>query len=102
MKIFVFIISIFVLGLAAIPCTDIFIDKTNTETISTIDRAHSSTQDYCSPFCACQCCQVQVTEFNNVIIEKPIKNKISTAYFTYDNQAGEEVYQTLFKPPRVV
>lgn len=101
MRIFVFIISIFVLGLAAIPCTDIFIDKTKTETISKIDRAHSSTQDYCSPFCACQCCQVQVTEFESVVIEKPLKKEISTAYFSYNNQDGKDIYQSLFKPPRV-
>jgi len=102
LKIFVFIISIFVLGLTAIPCTDIFIDKTKTETISKIDHAHSLTVDDCSPFCACQCCQVQVTKFNYTTTTKPINKEIPTTYFTYyESLLSKDIYHSLFKPPRV-
>jgi hypothetical protein len=61
MKVFAFILSFYVLYLNAVPCIDIIRDNSmhKSEIMQTSDNHnHQSDADSCSPFCTCQCCQL--------------------------------------------
>ncbi len=61
MKIFAYILSIFILVLTAIPCADKPQDNTLQKVeLSNTTSNHPSDFDHCTPFCTCQCCQTNI------------------------------------------
>ncbi|MBV8251154.1 MAG: hypothetical protein JO154_01005 [Chitinophaga sp.] len=64
MKLFIYILSIYILALSCIPCNDADaavnnLIKSEQLTSSAADH-HSAQPDFCSPLCICSCCNVQV------------------------------------------
>lgn len=83
------------------PCVDVYAQPTAEEMVSEIHTAHSQINDDCSPFCACQCCQVQVAEFDYSIVQHMVKTEFVTGQFIYESPEGIDIPFPLFQPPRV-
>ena len=72
--------------------------------ISTISESephsHEGTVDDCSPFCSCQCCQVNLNVHNldTFDLSLPI---ISTKVFTFSYNVTQEFTYSIFQPPQV-
>ena len=58
MKVFVYILSIYILFLTAVPCVDKpdNCDVHKTEISGKTTNGHNEDIDHCSPFCTCNCC----------------------------------------------
>jgi hypothetical protein len=102
-----FILTLFVLSLAVMPCTDTMIpthDHSETEVASHVDNNshdHGEEEDDCPPFCACQCCGIHVLGPNNSLAEL-IESKANDTYiihysfnYSYDFLGG------IWHPPSV-
>ncbi len=65
MKIFAFILSIYITSLSFVPCSDASSHcstNTNIEQVSNEQASnHSDHKDNCSPFCVCDCCGTLIT-----------------------------------------
>ncbi len=59
MKFTAVILSIYIMALTTMPCTDNHTSDeiSSTFELSELDHIHSSDIDLCSPFCFCNCCQ---------------------------------------------
>lgn len=65
MKFFVYILSLYILVLIAIPCIDKPVDNTVQKIeLSHNDNNHQSNSDHCSPFCSCDCCVTPVIQLD--------------------------------------
>ncbi|MGJ1265162.1 DUF6660 family protein [Sphingobacterium spiritivorum] len=80
MKIFVFIFSVYMLGMSILPCTDALYECTaNNNQLVEIGLSHEDNhktehKDFCSPFCSCQCCgtiTVAISDFNITEVVSP-------------------------------
>ena len=99
MRILAFILSIFVLAMAIMPCDDEFdnamspdVSKTQVENHS--DNHSHQNEDGCTPFCICQCCGTPIIlpalfNFNekNEVALSSISFHYSSLYF-YDYSNG--------------
>jgi hypothetical protein len=59
-KLFAYILSVYVMALMVLPCIDMPMDNTlhKAEILhSNNSFDHPGDADHCSPFCTCQCCQ---------------------------------------------
>jgi hypothetical protein len=56
MKIFVTILSLFILVLTAIPCIDAPTHSLQKSELNNSNAEHHESEDDCSPFCTCVCC----------------------------------------------
>ena len=56
--------------------------------------------DTCSPFCLCQCCHIQVTNFttNNYTVVSP---EIPSGIFSQPRGAVTNFHISIFQPPQV-
>lgn len=100
MKIFILFVALFVIVLSVVPCNDYVAKAVGTEMISELTAdPHSEIQ--CSPLCACQCCQAQITKFEEIPLLKKPKPDMRLAYFSYKNHIGQEIPDNLFQPPKV-
>jgi len=101
MKIIAVILSVYVMVLTAMPCTDVHAADTNSVVLELLeqDQYHSYDVDLCSPFCFCVCCQTH---------PQPV------AYFTFQIdftgfnltvpsivQNERECIISFFRPPKV-
>ncbi len=102
-KILAFILSIYILALNFTPCEDSksldAIDNIELSQNSDIDHEHNGF-DLCSPFCNCQCCQINIdiVDFYSftLISEDNFKGNPS-----YKNSVTQEVLHSLYQPPQV-
>ena len=98
MRIVAFILSIFVLAMAIMPCEDEFDKTVSSEvSISQIDNHsdHHSHQneDGCTPFCICQCCGTPITvpmlfrfnDRNDLVLTEFSFHYSSLYFFDYSN-----------------
>lgn len=104
MKYLAFILSIYILTLNFIGCEDATsIDNQARTTISQNAENEHQDLDFCSPFCTCQCCQINVTPLRLTIISIPVPpiSAFSKPIFFY--QKGNECgfLADSFKPPIV-
>jgi hypothetical protein len=101
MKKIVYILSILVLFLTAIPC----IDKPKDNILqkseisqSTNNNNHHSDTDHCSPFCTCQCCQTNF--FVPPISASSIVAELEIRYSEY-SPSFQSLYQfDFYIPPK--
>ncbi|MEM1405143.1 MAG: DUF6660 family protein [Bacteroidota bacterium] len=102
MRLFAFILSLFLLGLSVVPCADgandesIEITSVNTDG----DRDHESDEDLCSPFCVCQCCHSHFVANhafypNLMSLLNMIENTAYNAFFTKGH------LDSILQPPQV-
>ena len=102
-KILAFILSIYILALNFTPCEDSkSLESTdNTELSQAFEVGHDhNALDLCSPFCICQCCQINIdiVDFYSytLVSEDNFKGNPS-----YKNSVAQEVSRSLYQPPQV-
>ncbi|MGM5470267.1 DUF6660 family protein [Flavobacteriaceae bacterium LMO-SS05] len=101
MKILAFILSVYILALNFAPCedSDAANDEAKTELSQHIDNDHTDL-DLCSPFCQCQCCHVNVIDFNIADLKLQV-SEISTELFFHIYGLEKSFNNTILQPPRV-
>ena len=89
MRLFAFILSIFLLGLSVVPCADEARPDSTEISILNADGDHDpeSDDDHCSPFCVCQCCHshfvVNHVSYPNLIsIHNMVEITVYLAFFS--------------------
>lgn len=60
------ILLIYILGLLAVPCSDVYNSCVASNSVQKeLTHNHSDdNDDHCTPFCQCSCCSVSVVKFN--------------------------------------
>lgn len=61
---------------------------------------HQGEIDFCSPFCQCQCCHVNIIGFDIASFQF-ISPEISTNIISRTNNLGRDFNDSLLQPPRV-
>tara|TARA_B100000809_G_scaffold110921_2_gene109489 strand:+ start:19143 stop:19469 length:327 start_codon:yes stop_codon:yes gene_type:complete len=108
MKHLTILLSIYILALSFVTCSDAVASTLHDENVTEFaqdidhgDHSHSQEVDFCSPFCSCQCCQVTVDVFPfhayTLIPERNISDLISS----FHNNISQEVFDSLYQPPIV-
>ncbi|MGY0392202.1 DUF6660 family protein [Bizionia sp. KMM 8389] len=102
MKFVTIIFSIYVLALNIIPCEDTIVVSNDVEVAITqleIDHHEHQEVDMCSPFCICQCCQINITQFQFYSVQFYLEN-ITTQDFFYLNKSEKDFLNSILQPPR--
>ena len=103
MKYSAFILSIYIFALNLAPCADYIAsdDNTKTEISQSMDDDHQhQDSDVCSPFCICQCCHINATDFQFADLKLDFPY-ISTQDFLYLNGIEKDFTTSILQPPRV-
>lgn len=111
MNYFTFIFSLYFLVLSIVPCTDIHAtDIPATQALKVVlsdhhtDCPHEKEQDFCPPFCICNCCgQIFVTA-RNYKLHLPSLNKYhlqEKSHFYYTENRQSDYLSSIFRPPQV-
>lgn len=100
MKILVYILTIYLLGLNFLPCNDTIPLEKDTEITQVHADQGQQYQDWCSPFCQCHCCHAHVIEMGSTSFEvsSPV---ISKQQFFYFDDKGWDIYKSFLQPPQV-
>ena len=102
MKFIALILSIYILTLNLVPCEDsVVIDnKTQTEISQPAGDDHQhQDSDFCSPFCICQCCHINVIQYQFTDTKLEINN-ISTQDFFYLSGTEKDFATSILQPPQ--
>jgi hypothetical protein len=104
MKFLVFIFSIYILLLPAIPCAD----SVNCEQIENSKTQHDQENNHeekpCNPFCFCNCCGSIIFSY----IDKIHSEDIQTSYFSKEQKAANQYFiankmlNAIWQPPRAI
>lgn len=105
MKLLATILSIYLLGLTAVPCVDgetahVTADNQTSEVVLSASAHDHATGEACAPFCSCQCCQIQLTLVDFPIF-KPLNPSFQAIFVASANDLVDEFSNSLFQPPRV-
>lgn len=109
MKLFFFILGIYILALQTMPCADIYEknllqQKHFIELLSLdSDHSHASDNDLCSPFCICNCCGVIsgfILEDGAVPIPK-IYSLLSLSLTGYMSKFSPNYFGEIWQPPQI-
>jgi len=98
MKVFVFILSIFITGQAFVPCTD---GNTCGET-SEMTTQHDHSQDEgdgCTQFCVCSCCGAVFTVAQIVELIEFSTLEISTVLPFFEDNYSFDFNGAVWRPP---
>ena len=99
MKYILLILSVLILTMALMPCSD---GHTCDETAQEISLEHDHSEDekdHCSPFCVCSCCGMKINFQSDVTIFKPTTYLNSTYQFSYSFLYSFSFNQTVWHPP---
>lgn len=89
------------------PCADIEVNSSEHK-ISQFsfedNHSHDKQPDLCSPFCACNCCGVQVLSYHpNTVFEFPVGvSPISLALPNYKSVFASSFFGRIWQPPQIV
>lgn len=106
MRIIALILSIYILGINFVPCSDVAQENLSNDVVENVASVeeHSHSQDgvvdLCSPFCQCHCCHVHVIKFQVTEFET-ITNEISRHQFAHIDNSGKDTTNPLLQPPRI-
>lgn len=103
----VYILCIYILLLAVMPCADIHECATTDKTECVLmqahnDGSHESCMDRCSPLCVCNCCMAAVAQIKEVhfdFIDRLLPAENNTLYLF---GISHEVAKLVLQPPRTV
>ncbi len=102
------ILSIIIMIISCLPCADLDISNSSrnvTQFISNHNN-HSNDQqnDFCSPFCTCNCCGVQVLNYASTSsFDFPVLVVITkSAVPNYDSVFASNFYGSIWQPPQIV
>jgi len=96
-------LSIYIFALNLAPCEDYIAHDDEVKTVLSQlvgDDHHHQGTDLCSPFCICQCCQINITHFSIPSIKFNMA-AISTQDFFYLNGSEKDFSTSILQPPRV-
>ncbi len=102
MKFQIIILALYLFGLNMVPCADGVTDNdASLEHIIALDDNHRDETHYdlCSPFCQCQCCQMQISIASSFDFDI-IHPEISTKIISYTSSIPEGFTSGSFEPPR--
>ncbi|MHB1147280.1 MAG: DUF6660 family protein [Lutibacter sp.] len=104
MKIIAIIISIITITFSALPCDDeVVIGSQQSASISqSSDFDNHTDTDLCSPFCACACCTISISEPTNqteILISPIIPAKELGTH--YEVSFFNNYFSTIDQPPQV-
>jgi hypothetical protein len=104
MKIFVFIVSVYIMALSVMPCLDSFTceGEKSSATISGIHDHSEDEGDLCSPFCICSCCGCSFVGVNIPVFFsqslKTVEQRINVPYYS---QFNSSYYHSFWQPPKL-
>ncbi|WP_354669343.1 MULTISPECIES: DUF6660 family protein [Flavobacterium] len=98
------ILLLYILGLLAVPCSDVYNSCISSKTAQKeLSHNHSSdNDDHCSPFCQCSCCSVSVIKFSFKmpdlnLPQQPISSKNTVIK---DCQVNSTYTGSIWQPPK--
>lgn len=106
MRAIALILSIYILGINFVPCSDITqenLSKDSIENVAGIEQhshSHDGILDLCSPFCQCHCCHLHVIKFQVNDFET-LHEEIFRHQFAHIDNFGKDITNPLLQPPRV-
>lgn len=87
------------------PCSDAEAYHAHKEDTSTHvlqqDYNHTHSSDACSPFCSCQCCHIDVSQSQPLVVVTTLHKEPIKPYFSYLIPAEQEVVSPILQPPRI-
>ena len=102
MKSIAFIMSVYILSLNFMMCEDINEQDHKSKVAITDalqgDHGHSDS-DLCSPFCICQCCQINIVSIN-FLAYKISSQEMYAPIFYKNNGMKQDVSYTILQPPQ--
>ena len=108
MKQLTILLSIYILALSFVTCSDTISntlhDENITELIEEFDyenHSHSEEADFCSPFCSCQCCHVTVDVFQFTTFDLGVELILLGQISSIHHDLSQDVLQSLYQPPIV-
>lgn len=103
MRVVAFIMSLLILYMATLPCTDRGNSPAAGTSQSLVAEAGNHTQrqaDHCTPFCVCSCCATLVI-VQSPYHSNPLAPLMSKKTYThYVNPLNMEVANTIWQPPK--
>lgn len=109
MKLFWHILSVYLVSLAVLPCSDkeecdITVTEQTIISLAANHTQHSHQNEQCPPFCSCACCgihsfqlQMSFINFKEHTFLSNKKKQISTYAFIYSNEFSSNIWQ----PPKL-
>ncbi len=104
MRIIGFLLSFYIIMLAAYPCVDTHdISHANITSQLEENHSHEHATDLCSPFCVCNCCGQQVLTFLDIVnYVVPTKfEEIRTSNSIYTSVFHSNFYGSIWQPPKI-
>jgi hypothetical protein len=101
MKLFAYILSVYILILTATPCIDVpdnIMHKI--EHTQDANHNHNTGNDNCSPFCTCQCCATPVV-FQEFIVQFNCFTITQKHFSGYNNIDLPLRYYAIWQPPKI-
>ncbi|KAA1244719.1 DUF6660 family protein [Aquimarina sp. RZ0] len=98
----IIILTIYFLGLNFVPCNDVFCASEifDIEICEETDSGHHhDTDDLCSPFCYCHCCQAHTIDFR-LIAFVPIEPTVIQQSSMHFDKIGHDYHKLILQPPK--
>jgi hypothetical protein len=102
MKVFTYILSIFIVVLTATPCIDVHYDNElqKTEVSHKVADCQNGAFDHCSPFCTCDCCSTPLFYQTNTIKINSFLFFINN-YTVYNSYFVSSLNSSIWQPPKI-
>ncbi|QBN17908.1 DUF6660 family protein [Flavobacterium nackdongense] len=107
MKIFTFILSLYLMALSCLPCADVEVNSLahSASTVAANHENHSDQNsfDLCAPFCVCNCCGQHILNYNQEITFefRKIPTEITTQIPTYKSILASNFFGSIWQPPQI-
>jgi hypothetical protein len=102
-----FILSIYLVVLACLPCADIEVNSAAHDSIAhqseQDDHSHDKDSDFCAPFCTCNCCGLQIASYFQITnIEIALVSiLIETKQPVYKSIFASNYFGSIWQPPQI-
>ncbi len=102
MKLFHILLSIYILALSSLSCTDVddIHAKKVTSEISSGQPANPHEDETCSPFCICTCCGSMAVHFSEKTPVSPTEFVFSNFSFSQENDVIDISF-SVWQPPKI-
>ena len=102
MKLFVYILSLYILVLSAIPCIDQPEDHSLQKSVisSNTAESHHHDTDHCSPFCTCNCCSSSKIQ-QQIVIAFNREEFLLACFSEHSPSSVSAPPDTVWQPPRL-
>lgn len=107
MRLSIYILSLYLLALAVIPCSDVAYTSTvMQDLVVTSTSGHNDPNndinDICSPFCQCTCCSITATsKFTSLKLQLAKPAMPSSTYPVWKASFVSNYYGNIWQPPKI-